>query len=112
MHPDLKFNYVSILFIFIIFCYSARLLVLPTARKVAGSISGSAVAVFSGRELFHGTYSYMCGPGVCLYFVLLILIRSVISRSSSSPIVLTRLGGPLSRPFRIVEVPGIEFATS
>ena len=39
------------------------------------------------------------------------LIRSATSPSSSYPIVLTRLGGPRSRPnpqLKFVEVPGIE----
>ena len=43
------------------------------------------------------------------------LIRSATSQSSSYPIVLTRLGGPRSRPnphLKFVEVPGIEPATS
>jgi hypothetical protein len=43
------------------------------------------------------------------------LIRSATCQSSSHPIVLTRLGGPRSRPnphLKFVEVPGIEPATS
>ena len=43
------------------------------------------------------------------------LIKSATSQSSSYPIVLTRLGGPRSRPnpnLKFVEVPGIEPATS
>ena len=43
------------------------------------------------------------------------LIRSATSQPSSYPIVLTRLSGPRSRPnphLKIVEVPGIEPATS
>ena len=43
------------------------------------------------------------------------LIRSATSQSRSYPIVLTRLGGPRSRPnphLKFVEVPGIEPATS
>ena len=43
------------------------------------------------------------------------LIRSASPQSISYPIVLTRLGGPRSRPnphLKFVEVPGIEPATS
>ena len=49
-----------------------------------------------------------------VYLMSTFLIRFTASQSSSYPIVLTRLGGPLSRPnphLKFVEVPGIEPTT-